>query len=265
MRNLIGALGISLLFGSAVSAMAADLPVKYKAPPPPVTTWTGGYIGVNAGYSWNQTTGNTGCFDPTGVPNGIGCWNLNSGIVKPAGGLAGGTIGYNWQSGQTVWGLESDLQWSNTNKTGTSTNLCCVPAFTSAVGVVTAQADLRWFGTARGRVGYLVTPSTLLYVTGGLIYGQEATTGALVFPLVSYLNHGSSTRIGGTAGAGVEYLFTQNLSGKIEGLWYDMGSTTNSFISPVTGYTLTDRYRFDGGIVRAGLNYHFGGPVVAKY
>jgi outer membrane immunogenic protein len=186
--------------------------------------------------------------------------------VKPAGGFIGGTIGYNWQVNQIVWGLESDLQWSRTNNTGTTTNICCIPVFISAVGPVTAQSDSRWFGTARARVGYLVTPSTLLYVTGGLIYGQENTTGAVIYPLVSYLTQGSSTRVDGTVGGGVEYRFTQNLSGKIEGLWYDMGSTTNSFISPVTNYTLTDHYRFDGGIVRAGLNWQFSSsPVVAKY
>jgi len=265
------ALAISILALSAVSAAAADMapaPVYTKAPPPvvaPVYNWTGFYVGINGGYSWNQSTGDTGCYTPTGVFDGTGCWNLNSGVVKPAGGFVGGTAGYNWQVGQMVWGLEGDLQWSQTNNTGTTTNICCIPAFTSAVGQVTAQSDLRWFGTARVRAGYLVTPSTLLYVTGGLIYGQENTTGTVVYPLVSYLAQGSNTRTGGTVGGGLEYLFTQNVSGKIEGLWYDMGSTTNSFTSPLTTFTLTDHYRFTGGIVRAGLNYKFGGPVVAKY
>jgi len=241
----------------AAPAFAADLPMKAPPPPVPVSLWNGWYIGGNAGYGWNQKTGDLGCLDPTGVASGAGCFPAQGGIVRPEGGLFGAQVGYNWQVGQIVWGLEGDLQWANINKTGITTTACCIPTFTSSTGLVTTQADLEWFGTARARVGYLVTPATLLYITGGLIYGSEKTAGTVIFPGANYLATGSTIRAGGTAGGGVEYHFTENLSGKLEGLWYDMGSTNNAFFNPATTFTLTDHYKFDGAIVRAGLNWRF--------
>jgi outer membrane immunogenic protein len=179
-------------------------------------------------------------------------------MVRPQGGLFGGQIGYNWQSNSIVYGLESDLQWSGIKNTGTTANICCIPSFTSAVGPITTSANLQWFGTVRARAGILATPNALLYVTGGLIYGRESTTSVLTYPLVSYPTAGSVTRGGGTAGAGIEYAFTPNVTGKIEGLWYDMGSADNAVTPITTLFTYSTHYRFQGGIVRGGLNWKFG-------
>ena len=256
-------LGIAALAALiAAPAFAADLPMKAPPPPPPVWTCTGWYIGANGGYGWNERTGDQGCVTPVAagaVPSGTGCWLPMTGLTKPEGGLWGAQVGYNWQVGQIVWGIEGDLQWSHIDKTGTTTNLCCIPTFTSAVGLVTTQSGLEWFGTARGRVGYLVTPSALLYVTGGLIYGSENTMGTEIFPAVTYITQANTIRAGGIVGAGLEYKFTENLSGKLEGLWYDMGSTNNTFTSTVTNFTMTEHFKFDGGIVRGGLNWKFSG------
>jgi opacity protein-like surface antigen len=127
--------------------------------------------------------------------------------------------------------------------------------------------NLNWFGTARLRLGVTSGPA-LFYVTGGLIYGHEGVSFSDAFPTagVTYAASGGSTRAGGTVGGGVEYLFNSALSGKIEGLYYDMGSQTLAF---TTGFTTAETYRYRGAIVRAGLDWKLGtalgaAPVVTK-
>lgn len=223
------------------SALAADLGKPYyKAPPPPPPppSWTGFYIGVNGGWGFNQRTGRS---DVLGFGN----------IVKPEGGLVGGTIGYNWQSGIVVYGFETDIQWADIKDSASATD--------SFGDIYNASNKLDWFGTARARLG--ITPwgdSTLLYVTGGLIYGQEKVASSLFDGVTGESPFASSsmTRTGGTVGGGLEYRFTPALTGKIEGLWYDMGSTTLGL--PTSDLGIVDsHYRFQGAIVRAGLNWHF--------
>jgi outer membrane immunogenic protein len=258
LRKLLCILAVSsLLIALPLTAVfAADMPLK--APPPPVASWTGWYVGLDGGYGWDRSTGSTTCITPEGVVGGLGCWTPNSGMVRPEGGLFGGQIGYNLQSNSIVYGLESDIQWSGIKSTGATSNICCTPAFVSAVGAITASADLQWFGTVRARAGVLVAPNALLYATGGLIYGRESLTSVLTYPLVSYPSAGSVTRAGGTAGGGIEYAFTRSFSGRIEGLWYEMGSANIAVTSPLTLYTYQTHYNFEGSIVRGGLNWKLG-------
>jgi len=268
-KTAIGIAALAALL--ATPALAADLyrpaPI-YKAPPaavPAAYSWTGFYIGLNGGYGWNQSTGDSYCITPGGVLNGVGCDTPNTGVVKPGGGLFGGQAGYNLQSGSIVYGLETDIQWSGIKGSGSAIDLCCNPAAVP-LGTFSASSKLDWFGTARGRFGVLASSNALLYATGGLIYGRESVSNVLTFPLVSYPASATTTRAGWTVGGGLEFAFTGNLSGKIEGLYYDMGSVTDAFTSPLTGYTEGAKYNFTGGIIRAGLNYHFGGgPVVTRY
>jgi outer membrane immunogenic protein len=258
MKKLVIA-GVALAALIGTPALAADMAAPvYKAPPPvaPVWSWTGFYVGLNGGYGWNQSTGNTTCIAPGGVVGGFGCNLPNSGITKAQGGLFGAQAGYNWQTSSFVWGLETDIQWSGIKGSGAKTDFCCTAPFPAA-GVDTASTNLQWFGTVRGRVGVLASPSALLYVTGGLIYGHESVANAVTFPSVTYATTAATTRAGGTVGGGLEYAFTPNFSGKIEGLWYDLGSLNDSFTSPITGYTEQFHYRFRGEIVRGGLNWKF--------
>jgi outer membrane immunogenic protein len=246
---LIAVAGLAL---STTAAFAADLGQPYyKAPPPPppvaLPTWTGFYLGINGGFGWNNHTGSLFCADDVACPEATGD------ILKPNGGLAGGQIGYNWQSGIVVYGLEADIQWADIHDSATVVTPDGVDTFD-------ANQKLNWFGTVRGRIG--IAPwsnNALLYATGGLIYGGQKVSASFDDEFVS----DSSTRTGGTVGAGLEYLFTPNLSGKIEGLWYDMGST-DLFINDIDAA----HFRFQGVIVRAGLNWHFsygGGPVETHY
>ena len=186
--------------------------------------------------------------------------------MKPAGGLVGGTAGFNYQMGAFVSGIETDLQWSDIKASQTGTAPCCIPALLTPLGLSTSQ-NLDWFGTVRGRLGFAAGPA-LFYGTGGLIYGQEAVSSLVSFPTgVTYPASASSTRAGWTAGAGIEYAFNPHLTAKLEGLYYDMGSQTISATSTVPGYVSNTTFNYQGVIVRAGLNWKFdwGGPVVARY
>ena len=273
---------IAALFASAtVPALAADLP--YKAPPPapvmiPVVNWTGFYVGINGGYSWGKAGRELSFFNPlTGIqiipPVGSGSTsdsNLN-------GGLFGGQLGYNWQSGNWVFGFETDAQW--TGQRGTASRLCgllataasaCLPGVALGTSAAVEQ-HLEWFGTFRGRAGVLVTPSTLLYVTGGAAYGSLNTdiTVTSITPLglpVSVTRSGESSKFGWTIGGGIESklsMFGSNWSGKLEYLYMDLGtveSTTGIGTGVVIGTNLSTRVT--DSIFRAGINYHFSaGPV----
>src|ERR1700730_14883246 len=128
---LLASAGILALAALAEPTAAADLSRRYEPVPKapiyaPLYNWTGFYVGINGGGAWGHST-----------------WDRTGGF-DPKGGLAGGTIGYNWQAGRWVFGLEGDLDWTNIN--GTTTMLC-------PLGCKTSNS---WLGTVRGRVGYAV-------------------------------------------------------------------------------------------------------------
>jgi len=272
---------IAALFASATApALAADLP--RKAPPPapvmiPVVNWTGFYIGINGGYSWGKAGRELSFFNPlTGIqiipPVGSGATsdsNLNGGVF-------GGQLGYNWQSGNWVFGFETDAQW--TGQRGTASRLCgvlataagaCLPGVALGTSAAVEQ-HLDWFGTFRGRAGVLVTPSTLLYVTGGAAYGSLNTdiTVTSITPLglpVSVTRSGESSKFGWTIGGGIESklaMFGNNWSGKLEYLYMDLGtveSTSGIGTGVLIGTNLSTRVT--DSIFRAGINYQFSaGP-----
>jgi outer membrane immunogenic protein len=194
---------------------AADLPrgpYITKAPMyyAPVFTWTGFYVGANAGYAWGNAAW-------AGGPSfGTQGW------------LGGGTLGYNLQSGSFVWGLEGDIDYS-TNK---ATNPCCTTRNT-------------WLGTARGRIGYALD-RFMPYATGGAAFGGVKMTPA---------GGGSvtDTRVGWTAGAGVEWAFLGAWSAKIEYLYVDLGSADCS----VAACGVTTKVKFNTNMIRTGVNYRF--------
>jgi outer membrane immunogenic protein len=245
-------------FSAAVgSAHAADMPLK-AAPIVAPFTWTGVYLGINAGYGNSTSDGNEYCTTPAGLVGGPGCWNGSAAAVSPSGGFVGGQLGANYQTGLFVWGIESDIQVSHINGSSTLADPCCVPAFTSAIGTLTRTQTLDWFGTVRGRLGLAIWDRTLVYGTGGVIYGEEVVNTSLSFPLVGYQATSSATHTGWTGGGGIEYAFTNALSAKVEGLYYDMGSETIAFTSPLTKFTETSSFTYKGALVRLGANLKFG-------
>ena len=249
--------------------MAADLEARpyVKAPPPVVAAynWAGFYAGLNGGYGWGRSTGDLvansgGIAIPAAIAGGTIPTSLG---VRPEGWLGGGQVGYNWQYNQAVLGIEADIQASGIKQ---SVGI----ARAAAVGLLptfnTGSSELDWFGTVRGRIGYAWN-TVLIYATGGLAYGgvsDRATVGTAPPPPFGSGSNGS-TRVGWTAGGGVEWAFRPSWSVKGEYLHMDLGSANTTVVFPADFLVYRFQHQYD--IVRVGFNYKFttGGPVVAKY
>ena len=218
MKKLLLA-GVALIALGSVSASAADIArrqMAVKAPayiPPPVYNWTGFYVGINGGGGWGRSSFS----DP-----------FASGSFNTSGALAGGTVGYNWQMNQFVFGLEGDVDWSDIRGSA----ICG--------GVTTCRVRNDWLGTARGRLGYAFD-RIMPYVTGGLAVGDIKTS-------IDGVGSARDTKAGWTAGGGIEAAIAGPLTAKVEYLHVDLGHG-----SAILG----SNAKFNADIVRAGLNYRF--------
>jgi len=266
-RTLIaGAAFASLL--AATNALAADLPVYSKAPAvAAVYDWTGLYIGTNLGYSWGRASTNGAV-----TTNSLAPVAAFPTIVAPLYGrsdvngfIGGGQLGYNWQFGSWLAGLEGDIQFSNERASGIVCNAIGCPVGST---VFTRDYKLDWFGTARGRIGFLPAERILLYATGGLAYGGFSGSS---WTLPMNIGTWSRTQAGWTVGVGVEAALGSNWSVKFEYLYMDLGNVGGSSATVVVTGVSSAAYafntKFTDSIARVGLNYKFGGPtaVVARY
>jgi outer membrane immunogenic protein len=280
-----------LAFGAlSAPAMAADMYVK-AAPPPPPCTWCGFYIGGTAGGAWTNndaitvnTTNNFINFpllSPLGISAGpASAVATSAAIGESKTGFSGGfEAGYNWQFWSNwVAGFETDIE--SLSGSGGSAGVTQVvprtgfPGF-NYTGTVAVSEKVNYLGTVRARLGFLgLTPSWLLYATGGLAYGGASSSTAITggetpFTGSSNIAGGGSvsgTRTGWTAGAGVEWMVTRNWTVKGEWLHYDLGTVTysngtmTSFLAPgVPAFSdvSASSVKFSGDIIRAGLNYKF--------
>lgn len=227
MKRLPMTVYIGLLVAAmATPSFAADLPrPSYKAPiySVPAFSWTGFYVGLNAGYGWGTSDWSS---------------SATSGSTKPKGALAGGTLGYNLQTGAWVWGLEGDIDYSWMKGSDSSGTGRC-----SGAGCETKNT---WLATARGRLGYAGWDRWLPYVTGGAALGNikmSPNTGTSE----------SKTKFGWTLGGGVEYALMSNWTTKIEYLYTDLGKATCS--AAACGIDTDVKYK--ASVVRLGLNYRF--------
>jgi outer membrane immunogenic protein len=217
-------LAMAALIAAPIAANAADLgpAPSYKAPAyvaPSYFSWSGFYVGINGGYGFGESK-----------------WDAPPITLGPSGVVAGGTLGYNLQTGSWVWGIEGDFDWSNMKEDGG-----CNGGFTCEV-----KAD--WFATARGRIGYAGWNNFLPYITGGAAFaGLKASNTAVG-------GESSKTQVGWTVGAGVEYALYSAWSVKLEYLYADLGKFDCSTCSAGPG---TDNVTFKTNIVRAGVNYRF--------
>lgn len=218
----------------------------------PVANWAGFYGGLNAG---GATALNRSSVTVAGTPTE----NFN---LSPDGFIGGGQIGYNFQTGAVVYGLEADIQGS-TLRDDRNCLLTCVPGTAANF-----DQKLEWFGTVRGRLGYSLG-ATLFYATGGLAYGnvktrvQEVGGGGGIDATFSH------TKTGYAVGGGIESpfdflgLFGPNWTSKTEYLYVDLGRATDTYTVSGLNHVLTSQVQEH--TIRTGLNYHFNTPVVAKY
>lgn len=242
MRHFVVALLAATTLGVGAAA-AADLPGK--APmysPASVFSWTGLYVGANAGYGWAS---GSSTITPSGGGGSLsGSGNLN-------GFIGGGQVGYNWQTGNVVLGLEADFQGSAQKKT---TTIGCDAGCT-----LTETDGIDWFGTARGRIGYAFD-RFMVYGTGGAAWTSAsdkldiAARGA-----TANLLSVSGNKVGWTLGGGAEWMMWDHWSAKLEYLYIRTSNLTGTGAIPAFfgGGTVTEAVTFNNSIVRVGLNYHF--------
>lgn len=214
-------LAASLSLGTVGSAFSGDLsrPPVYGAPllPPVYYSWTGCYAGLNAGGLWGH---------------------VNDTMDGSAGLTGGGQVGCNWQMNAFVLGGEADIQYTGLD--GSRDAL---------VGTTTIHEDFRsrWLATFRGRLGWLINPSMLIYGTGGLAGANVDTTDSWGSSSVSV----STTRAGWTIGSGLEWMFAPQWSVKAEYLYVNLGHFTSTIPVSTIDHHPTEN------IVRVGVNYHF--------
>jgi outer membrane immunogenic protein len=253
------------------TASAADMAVKARPAiaVDPSYNWTGFYIGLNAGYGWNDDrnvaiSGSpliTGA-QPNFIPFALG--------LRPEGWLAGGTIGYNYQfGGRGVVGIEADFAWADIE----DSNFIDLPPGAVPPLRTSVSEKIDFFGTVRGRLG-MTFDRLLVYGTGGLAYANVKQFGNVdeFFPGFGrqFIANSSDLRYGWTVGGGAEWAVSKNWSVKAEYLYYDLGANTitGAQTNPVSA-TQFATYSFStrGSIARGGLNYKFdwAGPVVARH
>jgi outer membrane immunogenic protein len=256
-----------LLSSVSVVGLALASPAS-AAPPPPIYSWTGYYAGVNAGYSWGDVDSNLNTPGFVGgFGNGTGFNNSLPGSfpvsLRPLGFIGGAQAGYNWQVGPTwLVGLEADLQGSGEKArlNRTFSYGCDVEGLTCNL-TQTRDAKIEWFGTVRGRFGWLSTPTNLLYLTGGLAYGRVSATGTVTDdPLnsgASFSFGDSRLKAGYALGAGFEAAFANSAKWtlKMEYLYINLGSIGGSGIEPISGNFYSWDAKFVDHIIRAGVNY----------
>ena len=250
-RVLFTAVSLGVL-GLAAPALGADLAPYTKSPPlvTPAYDWSGFYVGVFGGGGF----GNHNLNNATG-PAGFANFTVN---YESTGAIGGVEVGYNVQSGSVVFGVEGDGFWSGIKGNDRFGS-------TDAAGFASNDAtSLRWGGTLRARGGIAVD-RLLLFFTGGWAYASLLHTST--DPVLG-IDQFANKRSGLTAGGGIGYAITDNLIGKFEYRYYDFGDYTRAAVGStgVTSngqlpYTIHSTY----SVVTLGLDYKFGGPVVARY
>jgi outer membrane immunogenic protein len=229
----------AVLLAATGSTLAADLPPSMPPPPPrapaayvpvapPMYNWGGIYIGLNGGYGFGSSD-----WSSAATASSTGNFNVQ-------GAVAGGTFGANFQTGQFVFGIEGDGDWSDIKGSASSTNLVCA-------GCQTANT---WLATLRARAG-VAWDRVLIFGTAGGAAGTINTSG-------TGITSGSNTEFGWTAGGGLEFGITDNLTAKVEYLYVDLQN--GSFTCPASscgGTAVTGSASFTTSLARVGLNLKF--------
>jgi outer membrane immunogenic protein len=256
---------------AAAGARAADLPAQpaYEAPPiaaPVPYSWTGFYIGLNAGGAWGRDDISSVDFSPRALAVDLAATSAaTSPRLRPNGFTSGGQVGYNWQTGNIVFGLEADFNYMGLRASQGGT--LPFPSAPTLFFTANTSVSTNWLFTTRPRIGWAAN-NVLIYVTGGLAVTDERFNQTLVLlPPFVVTSTASTTRAGWTVGGGVEWALNQNWSVKGEYLYSGFGTlTTSGVIVPAfAGSSFNNSAHLTTSIARFGINYKFGSPAVARY
>ncbi|MEH2499696.1 outer membrane immunogenic protein [Bradyrhizobium sp. AZCC 1678] len=249
---LLATVGLVALVGIAAPTSAADMAVKARPPAPvvaPIYDWTGFYIGANGGWGTSRK-----CWD---FVTPAGTFVTAEGCHDADGGTVGGQLGYRWQAGTWVFGIEGQGNWADFQ--GSNESLF-FPGLRN-------ESRIDAFGLITGQVGYAAN-NVLFYVKGGAAVTADRFR---VFDIPTGLvvaTTGDDTRWGAVVGAGIEFGFAPNWSVGVEYNHLFMQDRTHTFVDPTGAFVGNDRITQDVDIVTARINYRFGGfgaPVAARY
>jgi outer membrane immunogenic protein len=252
----------------AQSASAADLGVRsapvYAPPVAVAPTWTGIYLGFNGGWGWSNSNNNILTLSPTTPLGALGAFPVttfggNNGNAN--GPVFGGQLGYNYQVGTWVFGVEGDVDGANIRNNNGGT--VAVPALGGVIGSGFINAKQEWLASIRGRLGYTWGPG-MIYVTGGGAWTGVEVNGGATIATATTIATGSfkqtNTLSGWVAGAGYEWMIAPNWSLRGEYLYYGFSNNTNSgtLSFPITGVNVTGTTgKLNTSVVRIGLDYKF--------
>jgi outer membrane immunogenic protein len=224
---------------AAPGAQAADMPLKAPSMVAPAASWAGWYIGVHAGVNWQQAHDN---FD---VGNGYGSGTFST---TATGFIGGGQLGYNWQHGNFVFGIEGD----GSGLSGKGSGHSGAPA--TPYGTV--SNSVRWLSTVRARFG-LAVGDTMAYTTAGVAFGGVRNTFTNNSGAITYSD--SKTKTGWAVGGGIEHMLNRNWTIGLEGLFVDLGRSNSVAGVRTNGTTTVKTTSFSNQAVigRLKLNYKF--------
>jgi outer membrane immunogenic protein len=278
-RTLTLGIGALALGAMTIPASAADIPRRpppVMAPvvaPPVVYNWSGFYIGGHLGGKWADHEGDIFLDQFVGfTPLGLAAFG--NGGNDEAAFMGGGQIGFNWQAGAWVFGVEGDFSATSAELTF----VCCgplVPPSSPFFPGDTISVKNDWQASIRGRIGY-AWDRFMVYATGGIAFANIEATVALVpvGPLPGLFASASETLVGGTVGAGIEFGLWDNwtLGAEYRFTRFDSGDFDhgNFFVTPITSFPLRSSFDLETHEVTARLNYRFSwggagwgkGPVV---
>jgi outer membrane immunogenic protein len=249
MKKVIVAAALASLV--ATPALAADMLVKKAPPPPPAPTWswTGFYVGANVGGGWAKSD----WFEDVSGSGGGGPAGFQDASIRAPGVLGGGQMGYDWQTGWTVFGIQADADAAGLRGSNTS----CFPEVTGATQSCNTKIDA--MGTVTGRIG-AAFDRTLVYVLGGFAWEHErlANPGNSIPSLQPFNAVFSGTRAGATVGAGLERALTGNWSAFVQYNYISFGRRALMFTDlDGTVPPFTEIIREDIHVIKVGLNYRF--------
>jgi outer membrane immunogenic protein len=251
--------------GEPVMQRAGSETASWTGVSDPVS-WTGFYVGGSAGYGWGSPTTITSNDNRSTGNGGISVFvPLNPGQYTPnvSGVMAGVQAGYDYQIGRTVLGVVSDFSWANIKGDAGNTAVCGGFQAGAPFCTYTQSQKLDWFGTVRGRFGFVLVPDTMVYGTGGLAFGHAVVSQSLFSSgfvgTFSAAATTSDTRTGWVIGGGIESMITPNWTVGLEYLHYDLGTITS--VAPISGpgpaTTAAAKYQINGELARASLTYKF--------
>jgi outer membrane immunogenic protein len=285
---VVAVVSIASALSINAQALAADLPERatYRAPPAPIANWTGFYVGLGLGARWDNVDGSVSAATNNGInilcaPGTIGpCTGTQ---LDDASFRISGYLGYNWQvSPSWVVGIEGDFGWADNKKTLQG---AIYPGGNFPFYLTQRTDDFftfksNWDGGIRGRIGYLINPSALLFAAGGVQWMQietESRCGVLsdclpgVFAFLfapANISH-TETRVGWTIGGGIEWMVTPNWLVRGEYRYADFGRATftDTRVNPAGPVTQVATYSVDVVTHTAlfGIAYKFSPAVVAWY